>query len=136
MGDIKDCYQGSCYKVVHCKGALDSLDDAMRSLRDKKAKSMLRQLILQIERLVSGARMAQGTVRKEGDLPSYQGRPAKNFWALKRIPIRGYFWDSEKNEQTYYISHYIYKDFDELHQSDVLKVHNNWHRIEGGHDEN
>lgn len=136
MGDIKDCYQGSCYKVVHCKGALDSLDDAMRSLRDKKAKSMLRQLILQIERLVSGARMAQGTVRKEGDLPSYQGRPAKNFWALKRIPIRGYYWDSEKNEQTYYISHYIYKDFDELHQSDVLKVHNNWHRIEGGHDEN
>ncbi|UAN29609.1 hypothetical protein KGP23_12935 [Serratia ureilytica] len=133
---MKDCYQGSCYKVVHCKGALDSLDDAMRSLRDKKAKSMLRQLILQIERLVSGARMAQGTVRKEGDLPSYQGRPAKNFWALKRIPIRGYFWDSEKNEQTYYISHYIYKDFDELHQSDVLKVHNNWHRIEGGHDEN
>ncbi len=30
---------------------------------------------------------------------------------------------------TYYISHYIYKDFDELQASDTDKVCNNWKRM-------
>lgn len=93
---------------------------------------MMASLQVQIERLSSGKRSADLSVRKEGSLPSYNGKPAKNFWAIKRIPIRGYYWESERMFMTYFISHYIYKDFDDLHDSDVTKVCNNWDRIERG----
>ncbi|CAM6791401.1 hypothetical protein CIFRMM088M_05470 [Citrobacter freundii] len=36
---------------------------------------------------------------------------------------------------TYFISHYIYKDFDDLSDSDTQKVRNNWERIERGLDD-
>lgn len=36
---------------------------------------------------------------------------------------------------TYFISHYIYKDFDKLDDSDTTRVRNNWERIERGCDE-
>lgn len=128
--------QGECHAVVHCLGALKSLQVALKSVTPaKKQKSMTAALLLQLERLASGKRMAGGSMRKEGQLPSYQGKPAKNFWAIKRIPIRGYFWESDRREMTYFLSHYIYKDFDELHDSDVKKVCNNWDRIERGCDE-
>lgn len=130
-------FQGECYNVVHCNGALKSLSEAMKSVTpSKKQKSMMIALKLQIERLASGKRSPELSNRKEGMLPSFEGKPAKNFWAIKKIPIRGYYWESERLEMTYFISHYIYKDFDDLHDSDVKKVCNNWHRIERGQHEN
>ncbi|KMK17761.1 hypothetical protein ABW09_11990 [Pluralibacter gergoviae] len=96
---------------------------------------MLVSLQLQIERLASGKRSPDLSARKEGQLPSLNGRPTKNFWAIKKIPIRAYYWESEKYEMTYFISHYIYKDFNKLSESDTIKVRNNWERIERGSDE-
>lgn len=130
---LKAVFKGECHTVVHCNGALKSLAVALKSVTPtKKQASMMASIQVQIERLSSGKRSADLSVRKEGMLPSYNGRPAKHFWAIKRIPIRGYYWESERVDMTYFISHYIYKDFDDLHGSDVTKVCNNWDRIERG----
>jgi len=130
---VQSVYKGECHTVVHCAGALKTLKIAIKSVTPAKRQvSMMASLQVQIERLSSGKRSADLSVRKEGSLPSYNGKPAKNFWAIKRIPIRGYYWESERMFMTYFISHYIYKDFDDLHDSDVTKVCNNWDRIERG----
>ncbi|MES4612989.1 hypothetical protein V2154_10435 [Ewingella sp. CoE-038-23] len=134
---VQVTFKGECHTVVHCDGAIKSLAVAIRSVSpSKKQRSMMISLQLQIERLSSGKRTAELSIRKEGLLPSYEGRPSKNFWAIKKIPIRGYYWESERVFMTYFISHYIYKDFDDLHDSDVKKVCNNWDRIERGLDAN
>lgn len=132
---IDEHYKGAFCKITHCTGATQSLAEALKSVTAKKARSMTTQLILQIERMAAGERMSNLTVRKEGLLPSYQGKPAKHFYALKRIPIRGYYWESESKDQVSFISHYIYKDFDDLHSSDTTRVCNNWHRIENNGDD-
>lgn len=133
---MKGSIQGECYRIVHCKGALKSLSESLKSVTPaKKQKSMQISLILQLERLASGKRTPDLSVRKEGILPSFNGKPAKNFWAIKKIPIRGYYWESDRHDMTIFISHYIYKDFDRLDDSDVQKVKNNWERIERGHDD-
>lgn len=135
---IQERYTGvnGGYDVVHCKGATSTLKGAIKSVKPaNKQKKMLMSLRLQIERLSTCKRSADLSVRKEGELPSYNGKPKKNFWAIKKIPIRAYYWESERVHNTFFISHYIYKDFDELHDSDTKKVRNNWDRIERGLDD-
>ncbi|AFM76191.1 hypothetical protein mEp237_036 [Enterobacteria phage mEp237] len=133
---VQHTFKGNCFTVTHCNGALKTLSDVIRSVTPaKKQKTMVVNLRLQIERLASGKRTPDLSVRKEGVLPSYNGKPSKNFWAIKKIPIRGYYWESERVFMTYFISHYIYKDFDDLSDSDTQKVRNNWERIERGLDD-
>lgn len=133
---MKGSIQGECHRIVHCKGALKSLGESLKSVTPaKKQKSMLISLTLQLERLVSGKRTPDLSARKEGVLPSLNGKPAKNFWAIKKIPIRGYYWESDRHDMTFFMSHYIYKDFDRLDDADVQKVRNNWERIERGCDD-
>lgn len=77
--------------------------------------------------------MSKDSFPAEGDLPGKA--TASRFNALKRLPIRGYCWKSDKYENTYFISHYVHKDYKKLKQTDIDKVHNNWYRIEEGEDE-
>ncbi len=133
---MESSFKGECYRIVHCSGALKSLGITLKSIKPaKKQRSMMISLKLQLERLASGKRTPDLSVRKEGLLPSFNGKPPKNFWAIKKIPIRGYYWESERHDMTYFISHYIYKDFDKLDDTDSQKVRNNWDRIERGCDE-
>lgn len=133
---MESSFKGECYRIVHCNGALKSLGVTLKSIKPaKKQRSMMISLQLQLERLASGKRTPDLSVRKEGLLPSFNGKPPKNFWAIKKIPIRGYYWESERHDMTYFISHYIYKDFDKLDDTDSQKVRNNWDRIERGCDE-
>lgn len=131
ISSIKDRYQGAQYVVIHCDGALESFKEALKSLNSSKRESLTRQMILQIERLANGERMSKESFPPEGDLPKKKGQhKAKKFYALKRIPIRGYCWLSEKHLNTYFISHYIYKDYARLSGSDTAKVGANWWKIE------
>lgn len=94
---VQHTFKGNCFTVTHCNGALKTLSDVIRSVTPaKKQKTMVVNLRLQIERLASGKRTPDLSVRKEGVLPSYNGKPSKNFWAIKKIPIRGYYWESEE----------------------------------------
>ncbi|NLR20505.1 hypothetical protein EXT47_10540 [Pseudoalteromonas sp. CO342X] len=108
---------------MHCEGALESLQKALTHVTPhKKQKSMLVGIVLMIERLAGGEQLSKDSFPPEGDLPKGSGK----FHAFKRIPIRAYCWRSKKHPNTYFISHYIYKDFDKLKDKDIQKVHRNW----------
>ncbi len=75
--------------------------------------------------------MSQQNFPQEGYLPKKQGQQrAKKFNAFKRMPLRGYCWLSERHVNTHFISHYAYKNYDKLKESDTKRVGKNWVRIE------
>jgi len=136
--------KGSKFIAVHCKGAIDSFYKALDSVSPAKRKSFERAIILQIQRLLElqiqrlldGHRLSKENFPQEGNLPVKKGQSkAKKFNAFKRIPIRGYCWLSETHQNTYFISHYVYKDQVKLKDKDTLRVGNNWNRIEVNGDE-
>ena len=128
---LEDIYNGTSCTVKHCKNALKSFYECLEKVAPSKKQTLAIRMVAQIERLASGQRLSAENFRKEGKLP----RDTGSFYALKRIPIRGYCWKSTKYPNTYYISHYIYKDHNKLKKKDIEKVHNNWRRIEDDDDE-
>lgn len=75
--------------------------------------------------------MSKENFPQEGVLPKQKNQSiAKKFNALKRIPIRGYCWLSGIHSNTYFISHYVYKNYDKLKEKDTAIVGKNWIRIE------
>jgi hypothetical protein len=121
--------KGSKFTIVHCRNAVDSWSESISHLQKAKAKSMLRQMTLQLCRLADGQRMSKENCPQEGSLPPVNGNKS-SFYAMKRIPIRGYFWHSQAKELTIFVSHYIYKDHGKLRQKDTDRVCNNWRRVE------
>jgi len=137
-GDSKpeDKHGGSKFTVIHCNGALDSYIDALNHVNAKKRDAFTRGMIQQIARLAEGHRMSKANFPQEGVLPKRKGQHrVKKFNAFKRIPIRGYCWLSERHRNTYFISHYVFKDYDDLKESDTNRVGTNWRRIEEKGDE-
>lgn len=129
--NLKDSYTGAVYTITHCEGALDSFHQVVSKLTKNKANSLKRQMIAQIERLANGHKLARGNFVKEGKLPKKSGQTTeKSFYALKRIPVRAYLWRSQKHKNTYFISHYIYKDQQKLSSKDEDRVCSNWRTIE------
>lgn len=129
-------YQGTRYRVVHCEGALKSFQKAIRHVKAGKARPLTRHVVLQIERLADGLEMSKANFPQEGVLPKANGQHhTKHFFALKRVPIRGYCWLSERVPNTWFISHYVYKDYEKLDPADTEKVGRNWRRVEeDGHE--
>lgn len=132
----KDRYKGAKFTVIHCEGALESFQKALNHVETRKRKSLTRGIIMQINRLANGHKMTKENFPQEGDLPKRKGQQkAKKFNALKRLPIRGYCWLSERNRNTYFISHYVYKDYRKLADSETKRVGDNWLIIEEKDDE-
>lgn len=128
---LKEEYNGLTFKIIHCKGATESFYSAMKSVDAKRKSKFINAVVLQIRRLADGHRMSKENFPIEGTLPKRNGQQnTKHFNALKRIPIRGYCWLSETEPNTYYISHYIYKDRGKLDPKDTAKVGRNWRRVE------
>jgi hypothetical protein len=116
-------YDGSKYKVVHCDGARESLDEALSRVPNKKTqKAKMWRLI---QRLGDGVRMPHDSFPTEGELPD-----KSNFKAIKKLPLRAYLWLSKKYKNTYFISHYIYKDKQKLSDTDTQKVRSSWRKKE------
>lgn len=114
---------GSRFIVEHCDGAMESFEDALVSVTPHKRKnSVKRSIILLIERLAEGSQMSQENFPQEGNLPKGAGK----FNAFKKVPIRAYCWLSKKHPNTYFISHYTYKDKQKLAKQDTDRVHANW----------
>jgi len=122
--NMKD-YIGSKYRIIHCAGALESFDDAIAKHPKDKRDLYKAQMTAIMKRLGDGGRMSNENFPQEGELPD-----KSHFRALKKIPIRAYIWLSKKTPNTYYISHYIYKNYDKLKKSETEKVCNNWRKIE------
>lgn len=71
-----------------------------------------------------------------GKLPNNaNGEGSGHFHALKRIPIRGYCWRSERHENTWFVSHYVFKNYQKLKAKDTDRLGKNWTRIEVDGDE-
>lgn len=77
---VQHTFKGNCFTVTHCNGALKTLSDVIRSVTPaKKQKTMVVNLRLQIERLASGKRTPDLSVRKEGFYLLTMENPAKIF---------------------------------------------------------
>lgn len=126
--DLEDEYQGTALKVVHCDGAVDSFQAEIQHVAPVgKREKLKRALILQIRRLSNGHRLSKEHFPAEGELPKGSGK----FFALKRVPIRAYGWYSKKFKNTFYISHYKFKNQQKLDSKDSKRVAENWNEIEG-----
>lgn len=118
-------YKGSKYHIIHCEGAVESFNHTIAKHPKNKRTLYEAQMTAILKRLGDGGMMSNENFPQEGELPD-----KSHFRALKKIPIRAYIWLSKNTPNTYYISHYIYKDFDKLKKSDIDKVCNNWRKIE------
>ena len=121
---LKD-YKGSKYNVIHCDGAIDSLNKAMERVPAHEKRTRKAQMLRLIERLGDGMNMPRDSFPDEGVLPD-----GSNFKAFKKLPLRAYLWLSKRYQNTYFISHYIYKDYQKLKKSDIEKVKANWRKKE------
>jgi len=122
---------GTRWTIVHCKGALESLELALRTLKADKQRSMINGLKNQLERHANGHPMAEKSFENEGLLPPLnKGKKARHFKAYKRLPIRAYCWQSPGTRDTWFISHYITKRRTKLTSADTTRVGDNYTRIE------
>jgi len=128
--ELQERHVGRKFTVRHCEGAIDSFAKAVSGVPKGQRDKYQRWMLLQIKRLADGERISNDSFPWEGELPGLAGRPKKKFRALKKIPVRGYCWKSERHENVYYISHYIHKKKNSLDSNDTTKVGNNWTRIE------
>lgn len=130
-----DTIVGSMLRIVHCLDAWNSFNQALESIPANRRDSTKARMDAMVQRLANGGRLSKDSFPPEGPLPSRAGKPAKQFYAFKKIPIRAYGWYSERYEKTFFISHYIYKNKDKLAAKDTTKVQGNWTRIEVNGDE-
>ena len=113
--------QGLKRRVIHAPGALDSWENEAAKLSERKATEMEGFLIALFDAWNDSSRLHSHWAEPEGDLSK-----AKKFFAIKRIPIRTYFWYSDVHKNTIVISHYVYKKWQKLRTEDIKKVKLNW----------
>jgi hypothetical protein len=119
--------QGPRRRVIHSPGALDSWEKVAAKLDDRKAALIEGQLIALFDDWINGSRFHSGWAEPEGNLTR-----ATKFFAIKRIPIRAYFWYSKKHKNTIVVSHYVKKIWRKLRPEDTRLVKANWERENAG----
>lgn len=117
---------GKVFTIKFCNGAQDSFIQASSRISpvQKRTKSIAKMLSL-LTRISNGEKLAAGEIVTEAKLPS-----KKKFKALKKIPIRCYFWYSDTYQNVIFVSHFIYKDFNDLDKRDIERVCENWRNME------
>ena len=113
--------QGLKRRIIHAPGALDSWEKEAAKLTDRKATEIEGFLIALFDAWIDNRRLNSRWAVPEGDL-----NKDKKFFAVKRIPIRAYFWYSDVHKNTIVISHYVYKKWQKLRTEDLRKVKENW----------
>ena len=119
--------KGSKRRVIHAPGALNSWEVAASRLSSRKAAEIEGFLIGLFEAWIDGQRLHGGWAAPEGDLD----RNTK-FYAIKRIPVRAYFWYSVIHDNTIVISHYVVKKWNNLRAKDIARVRTNWQAEKAG----
>ena len=119
--------QGLKRRIIHAPGALGSWEKEAAKLTDRKATEIEGFLIALFDAWIDNSRLNTRWAVPEGDL-----NKDKKFFAIKRIPIRGYFWYSDVRKNTIIISHYVYKKWQKLRTKDIKKVKLNWESENAG----
>ncbi len=113
--------QGLNRRVIHAPGALDSWEKEAVKLPERKATEIEGFLIALFDAWNDGSRLNTRWAVPEGNI-----KKDKKFFAIKRIPIRAYFWYSDVHKNTIVVSHYVYKKWQKLRSEDIEKVKSNW----------
>ena len=114
---------GLRFTVKFCDGAQRSLEKSVQRVAPtQKRKKIIASTKALLVRLSNGQRLAADSLVAEGKLPD-----GKSFKALKKLPLRCYFWYSNSHKNVMFVSHYVYKDYKKLAQKDTDKVCDNWH---------
>ena len=119
--------QGPRRRVIHSPGALETWEKVAAKLDHRKAALIEGQLIAVFDDWINGSRFHSGWAEPEGNLAG-----ATKFFAIKRIPIRAYFWYSKNNKNTIVVSHYVKKTWQKLGLEDIKRVKANWVREKAG----
>ena len=119
--------QGPKRRVIHAPGALDSWEKEAAKLSERNAMEIEGFLIALFDAWNDNSRLNSRWAEPEGDLSK-----AKKFFAIKRIPIRAYFWYSDVHKNTIVISHYVYKKWQKLRTKDIRKAKLNWESENAG----
>lgn len=112
---------------LHAPGALASWDEVAKALSIGKANQIEGFLIALFDDWINGARFHKGWAETEGSLDGNS-----KFYAIKRIPVRAYFWYAETLRDTIIISHYVYKRWNKLRSRDAKRVKANWAKEKAG----
>lgn len=113
--------KGNRRRVIHAPGALNSWEVTASGLSSRKAAEIEGFLIGLFEAWIDGQRLHRGWAAPEGDLDLNT-----KFYAIKRIPVRAYFWYSVIHDNTIVISHYVVKKWNNLRAQDIARVRANW----------
>ena len=110
-------------RVIHSPGALETWEKVAAKLDHRKAALIEGQLIAVFDDWINGSRFHSGWAEPEGNLTG-----ATKFFAIKRIPIRAYFWYSQNYKNTIVVSHYVKKTWQKLRPEDIKLVKANWEK--------
>lgn len=119
--------QGLKRRIIHAPGAFDSWKIASARLPERRSTEIEGFLIALFDDWIKGSRLHSSWAEPEGDLSK-----TKKFFAIKRIPIRAYFWYSDVYKDTIVISHYVCKKWQKLRSKDTKQVKLNWKRDSSG----
>ena len=119
--------QGLKRRVIHAPGALDSWEKEAAKLSERRATEIEGFLIALFDAWTDNSRLNTRWAVPEGNL-----NKDKKFFAIKRIPIRAYFWYSDVHKDTIVISHYVVKKWPKLKPKDIKLVKQNWKRESSG----
>jgi len=119
--------KGTKRRILNAPGALASWEIAAKALPAKKANAIEGALIFVFEEWINGVRLHNDLAVPEGELDKNH-----KFFAIKRIPIRAYFWYSEIYSDSIIISHYVGKKWRNLRSRDTKRVKANWAKEQVG----
>jgi len=107
---------------------LGSWLEAAKHFKAEKADTIYVQMHIKMKRMSDGNRLRNPIhFNKEGDLPN-----GKKFYAIKQDKVRAYGWYSDSEKGVFIISHFAYKNRQQLSDKDKKKVVANWKRVERG----
>lgn len=122
--DDNEDIEGSHFTIKFCEGAEASFGEALGKT-GRKSANITGQINVLLIRLSNNETMATNTIVKEALLPD-----GSHFKAIKKIPIRCYFWKSKNHKSTMFVSHFVFKNKGSLDKRDIQKVVNNWNIYE------
>lgn len=112
---------GKVYTLFFCKNSEKSLNEALSTVKHPNIYLLDMQVLLQ--------KLADGEKLKEVVSESDKSSNIK-FWAIKKIPIRCYFWYSKTKKRHIYVSHFVHKKQQKLAKKDKERVYRNHKAME------
>lgn len=125
-------YKGVHFDVYATEDAQASLTVALDGVEARKRDKFKTKLRVAIEYLADNLPydLSTTTYPSEGSFSLY-GIVVPLF-AIKKIPVRGYFWRSKRESRRIVISHFIVKKRDDLDPADVSRAKRNYELVETG----